>query len=166
MARRTVLSAAEKALRLLAVRPHSEAELRRKLFRSGFPPDEIDTVIADCLKRGYLNDQLLAGDSAQMLNQRGCGARLIRQKLRQRGIAPETAAAAAEANAANEEPAARMALEFKLRMLRGEKNPRKKKEKAFRFLLSRGFASGLALKLLQEMLSATMDEEEEFFDGN
>jgi SOS response regulatory protein OraA/RecX len=46
--------------------------------------------------------------------------------------------------------AARRAMESKLRSLARESDPRKKKEKLFRFMINRGFAPGLIFKLLGE----------------
>ena len=133
------ISPLERAMRLLSVRSYSEQELMLKLRRAGAAHAE--------RRRGYLNDELLAEDFAHALSARGSGARLIRMRLRTRGLAAEHVEAALEKTADLEYEAARRALEYKLRMLSKERDLRKKREKAFRFLVSRG-SSGAVIREL------------------
>ena len=74
----------EKAMRLLAMRGLSETELRQKLLRAGYPPGEAREALAECRKRGYLNDDLLAADCAKSCRDRGLGTRAVRFRLRRR----------------------------------------------------------------------------------
>ena len=59
-------SAMERALRLLSMRAHTSCELRGKLLRAGFPADEVDSAMAECEKRHYLDDRLFAEDCANL----------------------------------------------------------------------------------------------------
>ena len=132
------ISALDKALKILSTSPVSEMELRRKLYRAGYPEILIDQAVEECRRHNYINDELLAADSAEYLVQRGTGSRMVRVKLRRRGLAKELV----DEVMANTDPevelqAARYALDCKLRLLSREKDYRKKREKAFRFLVSR-----------------------------
>ena len=121
-------------MRLLSRRALTERELRTKLGAAGYAYPEIRDTVAECRRRGFVNDEQFAADYAEILAARGLGGRRIRLALRQRGIPQPLHAAESEAQRARE------ALEYKLRLLARETDPRKKREKAFRFLLSRGFS--------------------------
>ena len=67
----------EKAMRLLSVRSYSERELMKKLRLAKIPAREAAEAVAECRRRGYLNDELLAEDYAHALVNRGSGSRLV-----------------------------------------------------------------------------------------
>jgi len=164
------LSALKKAMRLLSFRALSEAELKNKLLRAAYPEDEVDYAIAECRKRHYTNDALLAADCVELLRQRNSGSRLIRQKLIKRGLGAELSNGLPETNTIEaEEEAARRALDYKLRLLTREKDIRKKRERVFRYLSGRGFAPGLIFKLLActDLATGEFDDDgSSFFDGD
>ena len=64
----------------------------------------------------------------------------IRLALRKRGIPAELQEEPLEAAAETEAERASEALAYKLRLLARETDPRRKREKAFRFLIGRGFS--------------------------
>ena len=150
-------SAMERAMRLLSVRAHTSCELRQKLLRAGFPPDEVDLAVAECEKRHYLDDRLFAEDCTSLWMERGHGARSIRCKLRQKGIDAETAAAALDRLEEREPEAACRAIEGRLPSLLREKDPRKRRAKALRFLAARGF-SGNALNAAMKRFAAAVKD--------
>lgn len=152
----------EKAMDYLALRPLSTGELRSKLSNSGiYTQEEIENALEICRSRGYLNDALLASDAVQFLNSCGKGERIIRQKLRSRGIGSEDLESAlAELTPEDERAAAKSAAEGKLRLLVREKDMRKKREKLFRFLLSRGFSPGVTGETVRELLSDHQEDED------
>ena len=146
------ISALDKALKILSTAPVSEMELRRKLFRAGYPEILIDQAVEECRRHNYINDDLLASDAAEYLIQRGTGSRMVRVKLRRRGLAKELVDEVIENTDPEQElQAARYALECKLRLLSREKDYRKKREKAFRFLVSRGYTSNIISTLFSEV---------------
>lgn len=157
-------SAQEKAMDYLAIRPLTERELAVKLASvKQYEADEIAAAVEFCRSRGYLNDALLASDAVQFLNSTGKGQRIIRRKLQTRGVDAELVEQALEALPPEaEKEAARNAAESKLRLLVREKDVRKKKEKLFRFLISRGFNCEIAGNLVREMVSGSSEDEEEF----
>ena len=153
-------SALKKAMDLLAARPLTEAELRTRLSAGEkFPLPEVEEAVVCCRNRGYLNDSLLASDAARYLNASGRGQGLIRKKLRARGVSEENLAGALSALSAEDETAAaRNAGTAKLRLLTREKDGRKKREKLFRFLISRGFSPETAIDTLSELLGGTAED--------
>ena len=68
-------------------RPQSEYELRTKLARKGYDPDEIGKVMDKLKHYGYLNDSELADDLFDSFRNRKCyGDTYIHQKLKSRGL--------------------------------------------------------------------------------
>ena len=133
-------SAMEKAMRLLSRRALSERELLNKLCAAGYPFREARDAVAECRKRGYVNDEAFAADYPELLAGRCLGGRRIRLALRKRGIPAELQEEPLEAAAETEAERASEALAYKLRLLARETDPRRKREKAFRFLIGRGFS--------------------------
>ena len=90
----------DRAVRILAVRDHSEQELRRKLsapVMSKNGPEEIDAtaedydrVIAWCYEHRYLDDERFASRFLASRGRKGYGPARIRQELNQKGVARET----------------------------------------------------------------------------
>ena len=87
-------SAFDCSLRVLSLRDHSEAELRRKLKEKGYEQPQIEESVARLKLLGYLDDIRFARlfASSAMRNGRGYGGRL-KLELARRGVAQETAAA-------------------------------------------------------------------------
>jgi len=150
-ARKTALTA---AVDILARRLVSRCELRSKLAaKKVFPPAEIDAAILTLTKMGALHDDYLALDVARSYRSRGYGPVRIRMALKKRGIAPELieqAIAGADDDMAAPEDAgeeknedaenAFSALRRKAAQLQREPDVRKRKAKAVRFLVGRGFS--------------------------
>jgi regulatory protein len=79
------------AYRYLGYRPRSEAELRERLQRRGFPPEHVDKVIEKLKEQGLLNDESFARfwtEDRATFRPRSRG--LTRSELRKKGIAEET----------------------------------------------------------------------------
>lgn len=83
------------ALRLLARRGRSEAELADRLRQKGFGEEAVTAVLARCRQLGYLDDARFARGRARELMRggRAVGPRVLAD-LRQRGVAESTAFAA------------------------------------------------------------------------
>ena len=75
----------ETALRLLTLRAHSEAELRRKLARRGCPPDEIERALVRARGLGGLDDGAFARSLAAQ-RARTRGPALIARELAAKGV--------------------------------------------------------------------------------
>lgn len=87
----------DRAIRILAMRDHSEQELRRKLAapvmsKNGpealdVTPEELEQVIAWCIENRYLDDNRFVGQFIASRSRKGYGPARIRQELSQKGIA-------------------------------------------------------------------------------
>jgi regulatory protein len=83
----------EIGVRLVAIRAHSEAELRRKLLRRGCEPDDVDGAMVRMRSRGYLDDEAYA---RSLVRRRSVarGPALIAAELAAKGVDRETTSAA------------------------------------------------------------------------
>ena len=75
----------ERALRLLARREHSRAELTRKLESAGFARDDIALTLDDFETRNWLSDQRFA-ESYVADHKAKAGSIKLAYELRQRGV--------------------------------------------------------------------------------
>lgn len=82
--------ALERAFRMLARRPHSEREIRRKLREKGAAGPDVERVLERLRERGYVDDEAFArGWAKSRAAGRFWGDRRIAAGLRDRGILPE-----------------------------------------------------------------------------
>lgn len=132
------------------MREHAEAELRKKMQKKEYSSTEINQAIQECTRLGYINDRHFAEAMIEMLQSSGRGERIIRQKLYQCGISHELMndALAEHCDEDQTMTAATIAYQSKRLTWMREKDPRKKREKALRFLVARGFRFGVALKVV------------------
>jgi len=87
--------ARERALRMLALRGRSRAELRKKLAERDFTKSVIERVLENLVELGYLDDEAFAVNRARHLAvNRLYGDRKIEEQLREKGVAREAARAA------------------------------------------------------------------------
>ncbi len=138
------------ALRRLSRRAHSEGELTRKMARAGYPDEEIVETINFLRERRYLDDVAFARDFArERADRRRWGPARIETALRARALTDQhIKAALAEVFPFGEREACERAL---LRFLASERrplSPAKRKARAYRHLLSRGFAPETAHELV------------------
>lgn len=89
----------DRAVRILAMRDHSELELRRKLAApvvskkgvepSEATPEDVDRVVAWCCENHYLDDGRFVQQFIASRSRKGYGPARIRQELNQKGIPRE-----------------------------------------------------------------------------
>ncbi|HMM53876.1 MAG TPA: recombination regulator RecX [Candidatus Desulfobacillus sp.] len=133
-----------KALRLLARREHSRAELARKL--SAEPAaDSLDAVLDQLEAAGLLSDRRYAESLVAARSARYGSARL-RQDLRSRGIADEIIAAALSGEAGDEFARARHIWQRKFGRMPAD---RADYARQTRFLQGRGFAGDVIRQVLK-----------------
>ena len=136
----------ERAIKLLARREHSRAELARKLAVLG-TREEIEAVLADLSESGILSDARYAAAYVRTHAER-FGAARLRQVLRQKGIGSELIEAQlADADTTDELARAREVRAKKFPAMPGDA---KEWARQARFLQSRGFATDVIGKLLKE----------------
>jgi regulatory protein len=134
----------ERALRCLARREHSRAELARKLASYG-SSEEIEDVLNRMAELGLLSDDRFAESWV-----RGKGARFgsarLRHDLAQRGVAREVAEAALAEHGGNDVERARAI--WKAKFAIAPADPREWARQA-RFLQGRGFAGDVIRTVLK-----------------
>lgn len=140
----------QQAIRLLARREHTRAELARKLAALG-TEEEIDAVLNE-LQTSHLQSDSRTTESYLRSNASRLGASRLRHQLKTRGVAPEMI----------EEQLAQAAMPDEIERARAvwsrkfSAAPTDAKEWArqARFLQSRGFAGDIVRKLLKQPLEA------------
>ena len=126
----------ERALRLLARREHSRAELARKLQAHARREDDLEALLEDLSRRKLLSDERYAESRAHALS-RKFGAARIAHELRAKGLDKGLAEQASGAARATEVERAR---EVWRRKFRVAPKTREERAKQIRFLQSRGFS--------------------------
>jgi regulatory protein len=141
--------ARSKALRLLAARPRSVAELRHRLLLSGATDAHVKIVIEQMTRLGYLDDRAYAAARTRWLMGAGghLGPRGVIARLRAKGVAASIAEKAVEAALAEEreDSFAKKALAGRPY---GEEATEKQNAQAARLLLRRGFSGATVSRVL------------------
>jgi regulatory protein len=141
------------ALRRLARRDHSEAELRRALRRAGHAPESIDAALARLRSRGLVDDAGFARRfAASRLAHHGLGSRRIDAALRERGVARRVAqdgVTAALAEVDEGEMLTRLARRYWQR--RAGDAPERRLQRTWLFLVRRGFPPALVAERLRAL---------------
>jgi regulatory protein len=143
------------AIRWLARRDLSRAELAQRLRRRGVEQDEVERALADLTALGYLSDARYA--TAVVAQRKGrYGKRAIVHALRERGIAAQDADTALAQLAGSDEGDDALALWQR----RFGVPPRDERDKArqVRFLQSRGYPLSVALSVLRRVGVRDADE--------
>jgi regulatory protein len=143
--RKTELSLKARAMRYLARREHSRAELRAKLLPHAQEGEDVDAVLDDLEKHNWLSDARAAELMVNVRRPR-FGTQRIAHELRQKGIADNLIDQAIPHLKETELDAAREVWQKRFGAL-----PQDQKEKAkqVRFLQSRGFSLDVIFKILK-----------------
>jgi regulatory protein len=146
-------SAYQRALRRLAGRDQSEAELRRALSERGHSTEEIEEALARLRAQKYVDDDGYAERFARSrLANHGQGRRRIRQGLRQRGLAPEKVEAGLKAaleDVSEDEVLDTVARRYWSQHTRVD--PARRLPRLWGFLLRRGFPAAQVRRRLQAL---------------
>ena len=142
-----------RALRLLGRREFSRQELDKRLrsYVDADNPAELETLLDDLAERGWLSDARYA--EAVVRKRTGQYARRsIARELKQAGVTEEVTAAALTRNLESD-PDEEFAAALALCQRKFRKAPIEQKEKArqMRFLQSRGYGFGLALRVIKQL---------------
>src|ERR1041385_6116505 len=152
----------ERAVKLLAAKPRSVAELRERLLRGKNTNEEVvETVIARRREYGYLNDERFAfGYASYKVKQKPVGRRRLERDLKFKKIDSGVANEALEMVYAEtpEEQLIDDAIAKRLR-LRGKPKNRAEAKSLFDHLLRRGFAFELVSEKIQALVSTDYTED-------
>lgn len=153
--------AREAALVLLAFRPRTAAELRRRLREKGYAPEVADACVERLGELGMVDDssfaEMFVRDRVRL---RPKGKRILAQELRVRGVEGETAQAAIEEvmereNATETDLARQAAARWRPRT--GE-DPQSARRRLYAFLARRGFGADAIMPVLDEALAPPAEE--------
>ncbi|MGA2782446.1 MAG: regulatory protein RecX [Smithella sp.] len=154
-------AAKQKAYRLLALRPHSEKELEKKLREKGFPAVVIKETLEKLHDLKYLNDASFAtGWARNLAVNKLWGNRKIIASLQEKGVAAQLIdeAIAAARFEISEAEAIEALIKKKTAKKKSAVFDIKEKQKIFQALMGRGFPPGMILNKLGKAA-------EEEFDG-
>jgi len=144
----------DRAVRLLAAKPRSVAELRERLLEKAWTDAEIvDSVIAKLREYNYVDDDQYARDLAlSKLRQKPQGRRRLQQRLSQKKVDPATLDTAIKAayETIPESQLIDTAIEKRIR-LKGPPETREDKKKLTEHLLRQGFDYALIRDKLAQL---------------
>ena len=138
-------------VRLLARRNHTRYEIVQKLKVRGFDAEVRDAILSECERLNYLDDSATARFYLQELQRKGYGTHRIRLAMKKKGLSEELIGEMLfELNSEEDElENAHRVLQNKLRSFDKEKDARKRREKIYRFLYSRGFSKVVISEVMQ-----------------
>ena len=145
----------EKALQLLARRPHFRRELIAKLEARGFPPEVVGSTVEKLDRRQLLDDRANARQMATgSLSRKGFGPRRMQAELRRRGVEEEIAAEVVREVYPDSESEMVMARKFASNRAR---RGRVDKEALARSLDRRGYSKAVVFRILSELSDRQSD---------
>lgn len=158
MSEPTLAEVRELGLRLLARREHSTRELRRKLRQRELPTELIDAALAELQQERLLSDDRFAEEFARSRRNGGYGPLRIEAELRERGVDR----APAELIETPEEVWVALAAAARQKRF-GAALPKdlRERNRQYRFLSNRGFASG---QIRQALAGAEPDQDVNLYE--
>jgi len=134
-----------RAMRLLARREHSRAELARKLAAHAAESDDVAALLDELLAKGWLSDARFAEQSIRAKSRR-FGPLKVAHYLRSKGVDDDVITAGTRA--AGSDGIAAIAAIWRSRFRAGPADDREKARQV-RFLQGRGFPLDAVLRFLQ-----------------
>jgi len=152
----------EKAVQLLALRPHFRRELEGKLARRGYPPEEVEAALDRLGRQGYLNEAETARAFVAGRQSRGGeGRSRLKAELAKRGAAGEAIESALADLTPDDDLAA--AREAAAKWARGGRSDL---QALARHLQRKGFSPRAIVAALNERPGAEEDGAAELWDLN
>lgn len=142
------------AVRILSHRDHSKYELKQKLQKRGIESNVIDAVIAECERLNYINDPRTARVYIRQLKRKCFGRRYVRMALKKKrlgGAAIKNILQELYTDEEEYEYAGRL-LRRKIKSFEREADLKKRRQKMYRFLYTRGFSSVRISDLIRNMV--------------
>ncbi len=151
----------QRAVKLLAAKPRSVAELRERLLEKEWTNEEaVDAAIAKLSEYGYVNDEQFAQSfAASRVRQKPIGRTRLARDLQMKKVPKELADAAIKATYEEtpEETLIDEAIGKRVR-LRGRPETREETKSLFDHLLRRGFSFDLVIRKVRDLSSSDVDE--------
>lgn len=140
------------AYKYLSYKPRSEKELRDKLIKSKISSKNVNKIIKFFKEHNFINDEIYVKSLIDSkISKKPVGKKLLENKLRQKGISKDLIDSAIDLyiDDNREEENALILLEKYIKKI--NKYPSdKQKQKAFRYLLSRGFEYEVVSSVIQK----------------
>jgi regulatory protein len=159
----------QRAVKLLAAKPRSIAELRERLLEKEWTTEEAaDYAVARLSEYGYLDDEQFAlGYASARIRQKPVGRQQLARDLQMKQIDRELAEQTLEKvfEATPEAELIDAAIEKRVR-LRGRPTTRQETKSLFDHLLRRGFSYDLIIGKVRALASAELSEDEEAVGGD
>src|SRR5438477_11546428 len=153
----------QRAVKLLAAKPRSIAELRERLLEKEWADEaSVDAALAKLKEYGYLDDERFAfGYASYRVKQKPVGRQRLARDLQTKKVSKETADAALELvyRETPEEELIERAIEKRVR-LRGRPATRQETKSLYDHLLRLGFPYDLIIRKVREASAADVDEED------
>jgi regulatory protein len=142
------------ALRILTRRDHSKYELEQKLKQRGIGDELLGIVISECERYGYINDERTARVCIRQLYKKGYGLRRIQYELSRKGLKGKRIDRISSEclSEDDERECAQRVLQKHYQRFEKEKDFRKRRDKIYRFLYTRGFSEGIISELIRKIL--------------
>lgn len=154
----------QRAVKLLAAKPRSVAELRERLLEKEWTDEAAaDYAVAKLSEYGYLNDEQFALSFAQgRVRQKPVGRQRLARDLKNKKLDKETAEQTLEKVFAEtpEDSLIDQAIAKRVR-LRGRPKDRQESKSLFDHLLRRGFSIDLVINKVRALSSAGLSEDED-----
>ena len=139
------------ALRFLASRSRSEAEVRQRLASRGVDAQDIEGVLERLRELGYVDDADFAAAVIRARTQRRArGRRLVAEELQAKGVSEDVAESVLNASYGDELAVARPVAERQARRLQG-RGFAEFRQRLGAFLVRRGFEHATAESLVTEL---------------
>ena len=152
----------QRAVKLLAAKPRSIAELRERLLEKEWTNEEaVNAAIAKLSEYGYVNDERFAASfAAARVRQKPIGRTRLARDLQMKKVPKELADAAIKATFEEtpEDSLVDEAIGKRVR-LRGRPQTREETKSLFDHLLRRGFSYDLVIRKVRELSSTAIDED-------
>jgi regulatory protein len=152
-----------RAVKLLAAKPRSVAELRERLLEKQWTDEEIvEVVLAKLGEYGYLNDERFAfGYASYKVRQKPVGRQRLQRDLQMKKVDRETADEAIKLvfEETPEEELIGRAIEKRTR-LRGRPKTRAEVKSLYDHLLRQGFSYELVARKVRAASDASLEEDE------
>jgi regulatory protein len=142
------------AIRILTGRDHSKYELIRKLKQRSFKPEDIEKAVSECIRLDYINDARTARVYISQLIRKGYGLNRIRHDMNKKGLGGKQIQniLSESISDANEHDSAVKILKKNIRRFERESDPKKRRDKIYRFLYARGFSQDIIKKIIENNL--------------
>lgn len=144
-------------LRILRIRLHSTAELKKKLSLKKFKSSTIEKAIMKAVETGLTNDNISAQSYKNELSAKGYGSLRIKEAFRRKGFSKEVIEdfiSEDNKESDNEKENARNIFDKKISFLLKNKNLQKQKikEKIFRFMQGKGYSNDIIFSLMKDFI--------------